>query len=104
MYEIDAFNVLGMTYVESGRPDKAVEVLERGFATLEKNQISPDTQAETRFNLAVALWDVGDERERAIALAREARSLTDPKLFAEQSAAIDAWLGERTEGPARGTP
>ena len=67
-------------------------------AALALSRALPDAPAgaapRVRFALARALWEVGDERVQARALAEEARRLADP----EAARVIDSWLAERGAG------
>jgi tetratricopeptide (TPR) repeat protein/predicted Ser/Thr protein kinase len=80
---------------DAGRVTESVDWFVRAMETVDAQTgaLAPD-RASTRLRLAEALWDVGDERPRAIALATEAKAILDP--FADSSVAlareIDTWL------------
>ncbi|HXI57230.1 MAG TPA: serine/threonine-protein kinase [Polyangia bacterium] len=69
-----ALQSIGLSYLGEGKPVLAVAPLERALRLrLEKEQ-SPAHIAETEFALARALWDSGQQRDRARALAASARA------------------------------
>jgi tetratricopeptide (TPR) repeat protein/predicted Ser/Thr protein kinase len=81
---------LGQSYVALHRADRAVPILERAL------RLRPDETAvrlaPLRFVLARALWDVGRDRPRAIALAREAASAPIRPGEVVTQADVAAWL------------
>ncbi len=78
----------------TGHPERAIETLERALKIMEAQELEPGDVARTRFALAQALWEVGRDTDRALALARQARQdfLTlgekDKVILAE----VEAWL------------
>lgn len=56
-----------------GRSRAALPHLERALALREKED-GPDTLAHTRFSLAEVLWELGQDRARALTLAEQARA------------------------------
>ncbi|MDY7231774.1 serine/threonine-protein kinase [Hyalangium rubrum] len=85
---------LGRVYVDLGRPGDAVAPLSRLLAGRERTHVSPMVGAVGRFFLARALWDSGGDRQRALQLATEARTLVDdqdpsaPRFRKD----LEAWL------------
>jgi serine/threonine protein kinase/tetratricopeptide (TPR) repeat protein len=84
---------LGISLLGESKAADAVAPLEEAL----KQRLGPDTDAEhrgeTRFALARALWSRPEARDRARALAREARAdYAQVKTAAATVAAIDAWL------------
>jgi tetratricopeptide (TPR) repeat protein len=84
---------LGVSFLSEGRPEEAIEPLEKAVKS-----ITPDDHArlgQARFALARALWSRPAARPRALSLARLARAdfqaLTNA-FAAKPLAAIDAWL------------
>ncbi|MDC0669987.1 serine/threonine-protein kinase [Nannocystis radixulma] len=89
---------LGAVLVDLGRPGEALPWLERAVTIREAEQGAPWALAESRWQLARALWAVDEGRPRARALAESARaSLTthpDP-LTPDRLATITAWLQQQ---------
>jgi hypothetical protein len=76
-------------------------LLNRALAALEKHdgEVDAAVPALTRFALAQTLWELGKERNRALALARKAREgfLSvggEGEIFA---ADVDRWLAGRAK-------
>ena len=91
-----ALTMLGACLVDVSRPAEAREALERSYQLLSTAPSPPpDAFAETRFHLARALWDSGASRERARALAMEARNgYSKFPYMANDLAEADRWLKE----------
>jgi tetratricopeptide (TPR) repeat protein len=85
---------IGRARVGMKRPESAVRPLEEALAIREQTN-APAQLAETRFNLARALWHDPDRRDRARALALAARA--DAQKTPDALAEIDTWLA--TTGP-----
>ncbi|HEX8703798.1 MAG TPA: serine/threonine-protein kinase [Myxococcaceae bacterium] len=64
----DSLLVAGRLRLARGKPEEAVPLLEQALAIS-----SPQLRARSQFSLAQALWAVGKERPRAVALATQAR-------------------------------
>ncbi len=85
---------LGQCSLTAALPAQALGPLTRALALLEAKPDNPQLLAQTRFDLAQALWDTKQNRTRAITLARSAhQSLSatddpDPSLLAK----INSWL------------
>ena len=77
---------LGEALLADGAPARAVIALEQALSRAE-----PAARPRLRFDLARALWDAGDNRTRARALAEQARADTsDP----DTARALDVWLAD----------
>jgi tetratricopeptide (TPR) repeat protein len=88
---------LGRAYLDLRRPGDAVAPLSKLTAGREHAHIPRMVGAVGRFFLAQALWDSGGDRQRALQLATEARTLADPAdpsntRFLKD---LDAWLARR---------
>ena len=86
---------LGVALLGDGQPATAMPFLERAVALRDVSEGKPSTRAESRFSLARALDAAGQDRQRAQALARQARAEHASDVgpaSARQQAAIDAWL------------
>jgi tetratricopeptide (TPR) repeat protein len=80
------------------RPERALAMLERALALQEgESANTPADLAEARFALARTLWELGQDRARAIALATAARAGANPGTSAGR--AIEQWL--RAHAPPR---
>jgi hypothetical protein len=84
---------LGKDLIDQHRAGEAVPVLQRALDNREKGEPNAELIAETQFALARALWDAGQQRPRALALAQQARSAYRklPRHAAE-AAEVDRWL------------
>jgi hypothetical protein len=83
----------GIALIGAGRPDEAIAPLEQALPARLGKDTDAEHRGETRFALARALWSRPGDRERARALAREARAdYAQVKTGATTVAAIDAWL------------
>jgi eukaryotic-like serine/threonine-protein kinase len=87
-----------------GRATEAVAVLERVLQVVESHPVRPAYRATTQFAMARALWDAGQQPERAMKLAQTARATFAhaPTVHAKALAELDALLnrhGARTATP-----
>ena len=84
---------LGVAMRGAGRAKDAIDLLEQGLA-LRAGKAAPDAEAESRFELARALWSVPREHARARALGEAARGLYDQAGpgFVERKGEVEAWL------------
>ncbi len=90
---------LGVSYLSDHQPALAVAPLERARRIREAHESDPLLLADTNFALARALWDAGQDRERALRLAEGAGKAYGQKpTFAARAAEIDRWLDERSRG------
>jgi eukaryotic-like serine/threonine-protein kinase len=97
----DSLTGMGQSYLGEGTPEKALAPLEQALAIREKNGAEPTEIAETRFLLARALWDSGQDHARALTLARAARdAYGDRPWWRDKVAAIDRWLATHAKVPA----
>jgi eukaryotic-like serine/threonine-protein kinase len=99
IYMAGLLDTLGNIYLDWGRPAGAVQPLARAVAILER-QGAPEDRADTELSLARALWDGGGSRERALALAHQAREgfARAGDVHREELAKVDQWLS-RHERP-----
>ena len=83
---------------------EAVELLERSVRIFQASATDPREEAESRFDLARALWHIRGERPRALAMARLAREVYADagEVGLPDLQAVDAWLAEH--GDDSGTP
>jgi tetratricopeptide (TPR) repeat protein len=88
-------HLLGLSdaLVRAGDGRRAVTVAERASTLAVATHQPADVVATARFHLAEARWTAGDDRPRAVSLARDARTalaaLPDPP---EALPEVDAWL------------
>ena len=94
-----ALEDLGLALLGQGKITEAIRTLTKTLAIRERLDPSQERIAETRFALGRALWEAGDERPRALALAHIA-SEGYRGLHGHQRdiTAIDAWLAKRQPG------
>ena len=87
-----------------GRATEAVAVLERVLQVVESHPVRPAYRATTQFAMARALWDAGQQPERALKLAQAARATFAhaPTVHAKALAELDALL--KRHGPKTATP
>ena len=83
----------GLCHMARGSGREAVSALERAREIAERDPIAVFQRPRIAFALARALWSVGRERRRAIALAREARAGYQKIPGARADLAdLEAWL------------
>jgi tetratricopeptide (TPR) repeat protein len=87
-----ALHHLGATLHMAGRSREGIEPLERSLTIRERTDGDPGEVAESKFDLAQALWAAGQNRDRARELATQARAEFDPKTAAGYVEATDRWL------------
>ncbi|PTL81913.1 serine/threonine-protein kinase [Vitiosangium sp. GDMCC 1.1324] len=77
-----------------GRATEAIAVLERVLRVVESHPVRPAYRASTQFAMARALWDAGQQPERALKLAQTARATFSraPILHAKALAELEALL------------
>ena len=88
---------LGKTLILEHHFREAMTILERALRIREKSEPNAELVAETRFALARARWDLGQDRAGALPLAEAARE-TYRKMpeQAKHAAEVDAWLAGKT--------
>ncbi|HTB60096.1 MAG TPA: serine/threonine-protein kinase [Polyangia bacterium] len=88
---------LGKTLFLEHRVREALPILERALRIREKSEPNVELVAETRFALARARWEVGQDRTGALTLAGAARD-TYRKMPAEakHAAEIEAWMAGKS--------
>jgi eukaryotic-like serine/threonine-protein kinase len=91
-----ALNDLGETLYDEHKLGQAIPILERALRIRERSDPSLENVAETRLALGRALWEAGEDRSRAVALATSARD-TYRKLPGHESQVAEAqvWLAAR---------
>jgi eukaryotic-like serine/threonine-protein kinase len=98
-----ALHGLGECLIDLGEAGAAVQSLERALDLHERGEGDPRSRAESRFALARALWDRGEDHDRqhGVELARSA--LDDLRPTGQRAAAtrrrIERWLEERERMP-----
>jgi tetratricopeptide (TPR) repeat protein len=88
----------GESLLEEGRAAEAIVPLERAVKLA-----PPRVWAQARFSLARALWAAGQERERAVALAGEARERWRQWGHAPKLEEANRWLASRPSGAQSST-
>lgn len=79
-----------------GRPDLAIDPLARAVEMLEQRPMEPRDLATARFTLGRALWEVGDDRPRALTLVDAAlEQVRDRDEAADLRADIERWQSDR---------
>jgi tetratricopeptide (TPR) repeat protein len=93
---------LGKTLILEHRLREATPVLERALRIREKSEPNAELVAETRFALARARWELGDDRAGALSLAQAARD-TYRKMpeQAKHATEVEAWLAGKSASPSR---
>jgi tetratricopeptide (TPR) repeat protein len=89
---VDARQIQGEALVELDRPREAIPILERALAA-DKAEVDPIDVGYTQFSLARALWNAGDDRARAVTLARAAEA-TFAATKRDTLTEIRTWLAE----------
>jgi len=97
---------IGQAYLGLHRTQDAIQTLERGLALREKAGQEPSEMAEGRYALARALWELGKDRKRALALAELARTGYAAGKDDVQAAQVAKWQAEHPAGAvaAKGGP
>ncbi|WNG34440.1 tetratricopeptide repeat protein [Archangium violaceum] len=87
-----------------GRATEAIPVLERVLRVVESRPVRPAYRASAQFAMARALWDAGQQPERALKLAHSARATFSraPILHAKALAELEALL--KRHAPKAATP
>jgi eukaryotic-like serine/threonine-protein kinase len=87
-----ALSALGRTHLAAGSRAEGVELLERALVLCASPRVLPHHAAQTRFALARALWEVPEGRDRARALAAQARADWARAGRKAQRRQVEAWL------------
>ncbi len=98
----DSLVGLALIYVDDQRAAEALPLAERALAVLERHEAGPETLSEARFVLARALMAMGQDPQRALALARDARDAlrtSAAPLSLIDLAQVEAWLRAHQPGP-----
>ncbi|MBL8949192.1 MAG: tetratricopeptide repeat protein, partial [Myxococcaceae bacterium] len=92
-----ARTALARALIANGHRAEAITVMEHAVRLLEGSTSGAAETAKGRFRVARALWELGRDRPKALALAKAAREAGGPSTRAE----IDAWLEqhERRRSP-----
>jgi tetratricopeptide (TPR) repeat protein len=83
---------LGKVRIAQGEPNGALAPLERALRIRNALENDPSGVAETRFALARALWETGDDRARAVSLATTAQKEYAAEHASPELGEVDAWL------------
>jgi hypothetical protein len=84
---------LGQCLVDERQPARAIPLLSRALAIREGSPGDASDLAFTRFQLARALWALGQERARALELAQKARAVFAGARGRERELGqVNAWL------------
>jgi tetratricopeptide (TPR) repeat protein len=88
--------LIGHSHVARGAPAEALPHYERAVAILQEDPApqSASARERTRFALAQAAWDVGDDRPRARALAERTRDALTTLADVAALAEVNAWLAD----------
>jgi tetratricopeptide (TPR) repeat protein/predicted Ser/Thr protein kinase len=83
---------MGRLRMDMERPQLAVKSIERALDVRTKSGASPEARAQTQFALAEALWEIPEDRGRAISLAQVAMEGYRESGATSELALVDAWL------------
>src|SRR5262249_33618905 len=83
---------IGRAWLDLHQPDRALDVLERGYRLAGTTETAPVDRALVAFPLARALWDSGRDRTRARQLAKEALDTLSRSPATRDAARARAWL------------
>ncbi|MFH0901838.1 MAG: serine/threonine-protein kinase [Pseudomonadota bacterium] len=96
----DYLATLGEIYLGGERPNSAIEPLERALLLPSSSGIGYDERSLVRFYLARALWDTGQDRNRAIELAGKARDgLKQAGIRPSKLRQVESWLSTHKVAP-----
>ena len=88
---------LGKTLILEHQFREAAPVLERALRIRQKSEPNAELVAETRFALARARWELGQDRNGALTLAEAARdAYRKMPEQAKHAAEVDAWLAGKS--------
>jgi tetratricopeptide (TPR) repeat protein len=98
----DTLNGIGQSFLGEAEPQNAIAPFERALAIREKSALDPARLAETRFGLARALAESGQDPARALVLATLARSTYEERPdWRAKAAVVNGWLASRLSPPVR---
>ena len=87
--------MLGETFIHRERLPESIPYLERTVKILDTAGGHPFEAATARFALGATLFEIGEQRERGLALVRAAaKAYREAGARADQIEEIDAWLAE----------
>jgi hypothetical protein len=86
-------NELVLALLGAKRDEEAARHAARAFEMLERIEVPPQTAANTRFAYAQTLWP--GQKERSLALARQARDELRAQGDEKGAKGVEEWLGER---------
>jgi tetratricopeptide (TPR) repeat protein len=94
---VSSLTLLGEATLQVHGARAALEPLERAVALAAKVELPPVERGNALFALARALWEAGTGRERALALAQEARRTyaKSPQGATAETQQLEAWLARR---------
>ena len=93
-------NNIGMLLVDQGRPEQALGPLERAVGLCEKKICDQEPNGTARYYLARALVAISGDKQRAINLSKQARSILGktPKKFKKELEEVDVWMRKYDKG------
>jgi serine/threonine protein kinase len=91
-----ALTGIGSSYLIEGKPASAIKPLERALKVRVSQEIDPGDKATTCFDLARALWESGQDRQRAQRLADSARLAYGEAHMQTEAIAVSDWLRDHS--------
>ena len=87
-------NGIGSVFVSLGKPNQALESLERLVSICKRKICEPESYGRGLFALARALVATNRNKDRAIKLAKQAREvfIKNPKAFKKEIEEVNTWL------------
>jgi len=89
---------VGRSLVELGRAEEALPLLERAVTIDLPDHMPVFDAVGPSFTLARALWDTGRDRERAVALAQNARDRLAAAGDSQVLPEVERWLSQHRPG------
>jgi tRNA A-37 threonylcarbamoyl transferase component Bud32/tetratricopeptide (TPR) repeat protein len=91
----DQLHGYGALRLEQGRTAEAIPMLENALKIRERGNAEAIFTADTRFSLARALWEAGNQRRRALSLAVSARETYAKHKRSRDRTSVETWLADR---------
>ena len=94
---VTSLTLVGEATLRVHGPRAALEPLEQAVALAARVELPPMDRGKALFTLARALWESGGDRQRALALAREAQQAyaKTPQLVPAEARELESWLARR---------
>jgi len=92
---------IGETYLAENNANSALVPLARAFKIRQAQDRDPERRAEIEFAYARALWNSNRDRERALALAEEARGDYAKAREPDSLAEVAEWLRKTNQDGAQ---